>query len=60
MRGAKQREMLEILRKKEILHLIFWDHHKIGIFLEVITMNFRVFSEGQVTDCRIFFGLLKF
>ena len=23
-------------------------------------MNFRVFSEGQGTDWRIFFGLLKF
>ena len=23
-------------------------------------MHFRVFSEGQITECRIFFGLLKF
>ena len=28
--------------------------------LEVISMNFRVFSDGQGTDWRIFFGLLKF
>ena len=37
---------------------IFWDHHKIGLYLEVISMNFRVFSEGQGTDWRKFFGLL--
>ena len=80
--------MLEILRRREILHLrsvfplggwggggvrklnifggmkILWiffgDHHKIGIYLEVITMNFRVFSEGQGTDWRIFLGCSNF
>ena len=35
----------------------FLDHHKIGQYLEVISMNF---SEGQGTDWRIFFGLFKF
>ena len=35
-------------------------HHKIGLYLEVISMHFRVFSEGQGTEWRIFFGLLKF
>ena len=34
-------------------------HHKIGLYLEVISMRFRVFSEGQGTEWRIFFGLLK-
>ena len=29
-------------------------------YLEVIAMHFRVFSEGQGTEWRIFFGLLKF
>ena len=33
-------------------------HHKIGLYLEVISMYFRVFSEGQGTEWRIFFGLL--
>ena len=28
---------------------IFWGHHKIGLYLEVISMHFRVFSEGQGT-----------
>ena len=35
-------------------------HHKIRLYLEVISMHFRVFSEGQVTEWRIFFWLLKF
>ena len=38
---------------------IFWDHHKIGLYLEAISMHFRVFSEGQGTEWRIFLGLLK-
>ena len=38
---------------------IFWGHHKIEQYLEVIFMHFRVFSEGQGTEWRIFFGLLK-
>ena len=44
----------------KILWIFFGDHHKIGLYLEVISMHFRVFSEGQGTDWRIFFGLLKF
>ena len=38
---------------------IFWGHHTIELYLEVISMHFRVFSEGQGTEWRIFFGLLK-
>ena len=38
---------------------IFRGHYKIGLYLEVISMHFRVFSEGQGTEWRIFFGLLK-
>ena len=38
---------------------IFWGHHKIGLYLEVISMHFRVFSESQGTEWRIFFWLLK-
>ena len=39
---------------------IFWGHHKIGLYLGVISMHFRVFSEGQGTEWKIFWGLLKF
>ena len=39
---------------------IFGSHHKIGLYLEVISMHFRVISEGQGTEWRIFFVLLKF
>ena len=35
-------------------------HYKIGLYLEVISMHCRVYSEGQGTESRIFFGLLKF
>ena len=38
---------------------IFWGHHKIGLYLEVISMHFRVFSESQGTKWRIFVWLLK-
>ena len=38
---------------------IFWGHHKIEQYLNVISMHFRVFSEGQGTEWRILFGLLK-
>ena len=38
---------------------IFGGHHKIGLYLEVISMHFRVFSEGQGSEWRIFFVLLK-
>ena len=34
---------------------IFWGHHNLDY-----TMHFRVFSEGQGTKWKIFFGLLKF
>ena len=29
-------------------------HHKIGLYLGVISMHFRVFSEGQGTACGYF------
>ena len=35
---------------------IFWGHHKIGLYLGVISMDFRVFSEGQGTVLGIFLG----
>ena len=50
---------LNIFGGKKILWIIFWCHHKIGLYLEVISMHFRVFSEGQGTEWRICFGLLR-
>ena len=39
---------------------IFWGYHKIGLYFELITMHFRIFSEGQATEWKISFGLLIF
>ena len=40
---------------------IFGGYHKIGLlYLEVISMHFTVFSEGQDTVWRIILGLLNF
>ena len=44
----------------KILWIFFGGRHKIGLYLGVISMHFRVFSSGQVTERRIFLGLLKF
>ena len=47
----------------KILWIFFFGgggHYKIGLYLEVISMHCRVYSEGQGTESRIFFGLLKF
>ena len=35
-------------------------HYKFGLYLEVISMHFRVFCKGKVSELGIFFGLLKF
>ena len=40
---------------------ILGGYHKIGLlYLEVISMHLRVFSEGQDTEWRIFLGLINF
>ena len=36
-----------------------WCHHKLGLYLGVISMYLRVFSEGQCTEWGIFFGVAK-
>ena len=53
---------LNIFWGMSILWILFGGggHHKIGLYLEFISMHFRDFSEGQGTEWRIFFGLLKF
>ena len=38
---------------------IFGGHHKIGLYLGVISIHFRVFSYGQGTEWKIFFGVAK-
>ena len=39
---------------------IFLGHHKIGLYLVVISMHFRVFSQGQGTETEKFIGLPTF
>ena len=39
--------------------IFFGGNHKIGLYLEVISMHFRIFSEGQGTKWRIIVWLLK-
>ena len=51
---------LNIFGGMKILWIFFGGHHKIELNFEVISMHFRVFSEGQGTEWRIFLGLLKF
>ena len=43
----------------KILWIFFGGHHKIGLYLGVISMHFRVFF-SQGTEWGIFWGLLKF
>ena len=42
------------------LWIFFWGHHKIGLYLGVISMHFRVFFKGNVQNMGYFWGLLKF
>ena len=39
---------------------IFWGHHKIGLYLGVISMHFRVFIKDKVQNGGYFRRLLKF
>ena len=49
------------LKKKYFLCMkIFWVHHKIGLYLGVISMHFKILSEGLCTEWGYFWGLLKF
>ena len=41
------------------LWIIFGGLHKIGLYLGVISMYFRVLSEGQGTEWRIFLKVAK-
>ena len=48
---------LNFLGGIKISWIFLGGHHK--LYFEVISMHFRVFSEGQGTEWRIFLGLLK-
>ena len=50
---------MNLLGGMKILWIFFWGHHKIGLYLGVIPVHFRVFS-FQGTEWGIFLGLLKF
>ena len=38
---------------------IFGGHHKIGLYLGVVSIHFRVFLKVHVQNGRYFFGLVK-
>ena len=42
-----------------MLWIFLGGHHKIGLYLGVISMHFRVLSLGQGTELGIFFGVAK-
>ena len=44
----------------KILWIFLGGHHKIGLYLGVISMHFRVFLKVKVQNGGYFFGLLKF
>ena len=43
----------------KIKWIFFGGHHKIGLYLEVISMHFKVFSLDQGTELGIFFWVAK-
>ena len=51
---------MNIFGGMKILWIFFGGQHKIGLYLRVISMHFRVFSQGQGTEWGIFFGLIRF
>ena len=44
----------------KILWIFFGGHHKIRLYLGVISMHFREFSSGLCTELGYIFGFLKF
>ena len=43
----------------KILWIFFCGHHKIGLYLVVISMHFRVFTYCQGTESEIFLVVVK-
>ena len=48
---------MNILSGMKILWIFSGGHHKIGLYLGVISMHFWVFSKGQGTESAIFFEI---
>ena len=44
----------------KISWIFYWGRHKIGLYLRVISIHFRVFFNFKVQNGGYFFGLLKF
>ena len=44
----------------KILWIFLGGHHKLGLYLGVISMYFRVFSLGHITEWGYFWEFLKF
>ena len=57
--GVLAAEKLIFLGYEDFVPFLFWCHHKIGLYLGVISMHFRVFSKGQGTKWGIFFWVAK-
>ena len=49
----------EYFRGIKVLWIFLGGYHKIGLYFRVISMHFRVFSEGQGAEWGIFFGVGK-
>ena len=57
--GGFQKKNDYFLRYEDFVH-IFGDHHKIGLYLGVTSMHFRIFSEGQgFQNFKYFLGVLE-
>ena len=50
---------MNIFGGMKILWTFLWRHHKIGLYLRVISMHFGVFFKVKVQKGDIFLGLLK-
>ena len=50
---------MNIFEGMKILWIFLGGHHKIGLYLGVISMHFRVFSQGQGTEWGMFFTSYK-
>ena len=53
------RKMINFWGRKTLRVYLFGVITKIGLYLEVISMHLRVFSEGQDTEWGIFFEVAK-
>ena len=45
---------------EHVVDILWWGHHKIGLYLGVTSMYFRVFLKVKVQNEEYLFWLLKF